>query len=269
MSTRAVYKVAWLEFARVMANPIVLLAGLIIMVFVYAGDVGIIGVLQYNSLTENVDTAVLQGLDNGWASTGMICTILLAFLAATTIPYEKWSGSVNVLLTKPLYRRDFVLGKFLGLSSFALLFITFTVLFKGLMVIVLFRGPESVSTFLWHAVVFILIFSLTCWVVIALNMLFGIVSRSVLFVTAAAVTYYFIDWIWHSDIFFGSLYSVLPQILYWKLGGGSSYPSILTDSLVPFGQWFTYAVPYLAALLIELAVLLLAGILLFSRDDTT
>ena len=126
MSNRAVFRVAWLEFARVMANPVVLFAGVIVMALVYASDVGSIGAFHYNSGTKNVDTAVLQGLGNGWSSSGMICTILLAFLAATTIPYEKWSGSVNVLLTKPLYRRDFVLGKFMGLAMFALLFITFS-----------------------------------------------------------------------------------------------------------------------------------------------
>ncbi len=270
MSFKAVYAVGRLEFVRVMSNPIVLLTGLIVAFLAFVNGAGDVGVLEYVSSTYNTDTAVLQGFMQIWEPTGFICMIMVAFFAATTIPYEKWNGSVNVLLAKPLYRRDFVLGKFIGLAMFALFFITFVVLLTGLLIIVFFRAPQSITEYVLRVTAFIIVSSLAYWLVIALNLFFGIVSRNILFVTAAAITYIFIDWIWLTDRFLGALSAYTPKNLYFKLEFPipNTYPAIF-DCLMPFGQWLTGVIPYLVLISAELVVLLLAGVYLFSREDSS
>ncbi len=129
----------------------------------------------------------------------VIFTIIAIFLGATSISYERWNSSINVLLTKPLYRRDYIIGKFIGISAFMLLFNTITLLFIGLIMILFFRGPQSDIEFIWRLAAYIIITTLACSLVIALNMLFGIISKNILMVTAASITYVFFDWVWYND----------------------------------------------------------------------
>ena len=178
------------------------------------------------------------------------------------------TGLVNVLLAKPLYRRDYIMGKFTGLAAFMLLFITFIMLFTGLMVIVFFRGPQSIPEYVLRTTAYIAVFTLSCWLVIALNMLFGIVSKNVLFVTAAAMAYYFIDWVWFSERFIGALSILTPQTLLWKLIYNGDTSISLFDCLIPFDRWLSGAMPYVSLLIIETILLLLAGIYLFSREES-
>jgi ABC-2 type transport system permease protein len=140
-------------------------------------------------------------------------------------------------------------------------------LFSGLVVIVFFRGPQSVQEYVLRTSAYIAIFTLSCWLVIALNMLLGIVSKNVLFVTAAAMAYYFIDWIWFSERFIGGLSILTPRSLLWKLIYNKDTSISLFDCFIPFDRWFSGAVPYISLLIIETLLLLLAGIYLFSRED--
>lgn len=268
MSARVIYKIARMEFVRIMTNPIVLFTVALLMIIAFLNGAGGVDVLNYISSTDNTDTAVLKGFTQIFGSTGMILTIIAAFFSATSIPYDSWKGSLNLLLAKPLYRRDYIFGKFVGLAAFMLLFIMFIVLFTGLMVIVYFRGPQSISGYLWRVFAYITVLTLSCWLVIALNMLFGIVSKNVLFVTAAAITYFFIDWIWYSYRFFGVLSILTPQTLLCRFIYDANTSISLFDSLIPFNQWFSNAIPYFSLLIIELVILLLAGIFLFSREDS-
>jgi ABC-2 type transport system permease protein len=267
MSTTAVYKIARMEFIRVMTSPLVLLAAAILIVITFLNGMGGVAILDYVGSTSNVDTAVLQGFVQVYGSTSMLLAIVAAFVSATEIPYERWNGSINVLLAKPLYRRDYILGKFTGLAAFMLLFITFIMLFTSLMVIVFFRGPQSIPEYVLRTTAYIAIFTLSCWLIIALNMLFGIVSKNVLFVTAAAMAYYFIDWVWFSERFIGALSILTPQTLLWKLIYNKDTSISLFDCLISFDRWLSGAMPYISLLIIETILLLLAGIYLFSREE--
>jgi ABC-2 type transport system permease protein len=268
MSTTVVYKIARMEFIRVMTSPLVLLAAAILLFIAFLNGMGGVAILDYVGSTSNVDTAVLQGFLQVYGSTSMLLAIVAAFASATEISYERWNGSVNVLLAKPLYRRDYILGKFTGLAAFMLLFITFIMLFTGLMVIVFFRGPQSIHEYVLRTAAYIAIFTLSCWLVTALNMLFGIISKNLLFVTAAAMAYYFVDWIWFSERFIGDLSILTPKTLQWKLIYNSDTLTSLFDCLIPFDRWLSGAMPYVLLLIIETVLLLLAGIYLFSREES-
>lgn len=270
MNTSAVFEIARQEFARLLIHPLVPLAALLVLIAAYlngAGGAHDLEILSGMDLYHKSDM-VLVGFGQSLQSTSMICTIMAAFLGAISIPYERWKNTVNVLLTKPLYRRDFIIGKFVGLSAFMLLFNTISILLIGLLIIVYFRGPQSDLEFAWRLMAYILVLTLSCSLVIALNMLFGTISKNLLVVTSASITYIFIDWIWYNDKFLGSLSVLTPVNLYFKLI--TPFPitwTTLFDTLVPFDRWFYGIIPYLAILFAEMSILLLMGIFVFSRDD--
>lgn len=278
MSVKAIYSIAKQEFIRVLTHPIVPSVVLIVIfmaILIGAGDVSDLNAISVmNSISNRIGQDVLiVGLGQCWWTMSMLCTIAAVFLGATVIPYERWSNSINVLLTKPLYKRDYYIGKFTGILAFMLLLNTFTILFVGLMMILFFRGPESDTEYVWRVIANIVVSTLSCSLVIALNMFFGTLSKNILFVTTISITYIFFDWIWYSNRILGWLSNYTPSSLNSMLVGPLP-PSALTggqpalfNTLVPFDKWFMGAAPFLIILFIELLFLIFAGIYLFSRDD--
>ena len=273
LNGRAIYEIAKLEFVRVLTHPLTVIVCLIVLVIAFlcsAGGAGNLRKLEaWGTHTEDV---FFTGFCNSLAAISMICMMISIFLSATVIPYERWKSSLNVILTKPLYRRDFVVGKFLGLAIFMLLFNTFTLLILSLLLIAFFRGPLSDLELLWRLTAYILVLTLACSLVIALNMLFSLISKNILFVTAISVIYLFFDWIWYNDRILGNdlLSLISPMNLYYKCikSINVSYIPALFNTTIPIGTWFSAALPFLALLIIEIFALLLLETFLFSREDT-
>lgn len=271
---RLIFRIAWLEFVSVLTHPLILVVGilLIIISFLYgAGNVSNLQQAAGFSTNYGLDVLVL-GFGSSWQSISMICTILAIFLGATMIPYERWNNSLNILLTKPLYTRDVVLGKFFGLSGFMLLFNTFALLLLSLLMILFFRGPISSTDFVLRLVAYVLVMTLACSLGIALNMLFGIISKNILFVATASITYVFFDWIWYSDRILGNgvLSLITPMNLYNKLINPiPNGPPNLFNTTIPLQQWLNSITPFLALLLIEMIALLLLEMYIFAKSDST
>jgi hypothetical protein len=240
--------------------------GLILLAIVYLYTAGDIQSMQVASDRYEQDVFILKF--SPWTSTA-ISIIMAAFLGATTIPYERLKSSLNVLLTKPLYRKDYVLGKFFGLAGFMLIFNIAVFLIACLLITICFRGPLSITEFVTRGMLHLVILTLICSLVIALNMLFGIISKNILFVTAATMTYVFIDLLWYSDKFLGELYKLTPVNLYYKINDPMTttmFPA-LRDTTVPIGQWLNAAAPYIVILIVEVIILLLIGARMFSKED--
>lgn len=269
---KAVYEIAKREFIRILVHPIAMFAAIVLIVVILLNGLGEAHYTQESSSTASQpgwDTAVSWFTSTWWAL-NVVCTIMAAFLGATSILYEKWNNSLSVLLSKPLYRWDFILGKFTGLSLFMLVFNTFVLLLAGFSTVMFYKQPQSDLEFAWRLIAYILILSLGCSLIIALNMFFGVLSKNILVVTSASIIYIFYEWVWSSGNLIGNLSNYTPLQLYYKLIcpfiiPGDPIP--LFNTLVPFDRWFSAILPFLAILLIELSALLLAGIFVFSRED--
>jgi ABC-2 type transport system permease protein len=255
------------EFARVLNHPVVPVVGLIVLVIAYLNGAGNVGSMEIMSSRYHID-GFFYGYGASFTSTTMVCSIMAAFLGATAIPYDRWKNSLNVLLAKPLYRKDYVLGKFLGLTGFMLLFNTLVILLTGLMIAVFFKGPESMTELAMRIPLFIICLTLACSMVAALNLLIGIVSKNILVVTAASVIFIFIDLFWYKNLFPDLMYLLFPGNLYFTVVDPLVDGSVsLYSPGDPVSLWFQLALPYLALLLIELLVPLVIGIGLFARED--
>lgn len=268
MNMHAQYEIARNEFLRALLHPIVVIAGIIALVMAYLNGAGDSGNLTSYNVNVPQDVFILQ-LTQTYAVTFMISTIMAAFLGAISISRERWSSTLSVLLTKPLNRKDYVLGKFFGLAAFLLVFITFVLLFNSLMITIFYRGPISAEEYVWRITVYILALTLCSSLVLALNMLIGIVSKNLLVVTSISMTYIFVEWFWNLTHLLGNLSVYTPINICNKLISPTLTMSVavLFDTTKPFYIWFYAAVPYILILIAEMFVILTVSIFLFSRTD--
>jgi len=264
--TGALFGVARQEFSRVLFHPIVLVMGLIVLGIAYLNGAGYAESLQIISSRYEIyhRDAFIVGVVTVCASTSMASIIVAAFLGATAIPNDRWKNTLSVLLSKPLYRKDYLFGKFLGLSAFMLLFNVFVFFSISLMILLYYGGPLSITYGLLKIASYLVALTLACMLAIALNMLFGVLSKNVLFVTTAAMTFIFVDRIWYAENLLGGLSILLPTRLYYQILDPTPY---VPEVPLPLDVWAQYATPYVLLLLIEILVLLLAGMYIFSRED--
>ena len=104
----------------------------------------------------------------------MFFAFLSMCIGITSIADERSKGSFRVLFTKPVYRRDVVAGKFIGISVFMFLLIMLTMaLFVSLM-IVTYAGPESVIDFMLRIFLFAVLLFVNCCFTLGLVMCLGI-----------------------------------------------------------------------------------------------
>ena len=87
------------------------------------------------------DPFFTQGISNPLSEMMQLIAALSMFIGVLTIAEEKASGSLKLLLTKPLYRRDVFAGKFIGLSLLLLVVVIFLVMLNISTVIIFSRGP--------------------------------------------------------------------------------------------------------------------------------
>lgn len=104
-----------------MDQPLTLIVKLVILVIalIHAAVDSII-LPQAASIFPPGDVLITMGMDNSYWYTTLFSSFLALCVGIISISGERSGGSVMVLLTKPLYRRDVVAGKFLGGSLFML-----------------------------------------------------------------------------------------------------------------------------------------------------
>ena len=267
MNLRAQYQIGKNEFIRIISNPLIVVVISITIILLFLNGAG--NIKDFRNLdTVPGEDAFMHGFRGSWYYTSMICMIMAAFLGATSITNERWNSSLSLLLTKPLYRKDYLLGKSLGLSVFMLLFITIILLLTSLFVTIYFRAPLSISDFTWRLITYIVILTLCCSIVATLNMLFGIITKNILVVTSISMTYLFIEWFWNLRTLTGltgieALYYISPVNTYLQI----FLPTKFFYTTISFETWLAVAAPYLCILFIDLFVLLSICIYLFSKGE--
>lgn len=267
--TNMVLEIGKREFIRITTHPVVLVLGLLVLIIAFLNGIGGAYDLRESSNHSPGQEMVLLSFGHVWGALTTVCTVMAAFLGAMSIPYERRNYSVNILLTKPLFRRDLFLGKFLGVAGFMLVFNTMSLLLVGFFTIVYFQGPQSEIDFIERIVLYIGILTLISSLIVALNMLFGVISKNTLVVATASIAYIYFDRIWYNEQILGNFSIITPINLYNKLVNAVQVngPSALYNSFVGIGEWFGAAFPILILLVFEIAVLLLAGIFWYSRGD--
>ncbi|MDI6897456.1 ABC transporter permease [Methanocella conradii] len=269
---RAITRIAGNEVSIILRQPIIIAVFAILLVLAVLHGLGhalmIRSGLAVNPVPE-VDPFFDVGVQNIVWPTSVYLSAVAMFIGILSSIDEKSSGAMRVLIAKPLYRRDIVVGKFLGIS---LLMLLLTVAFVSLFVaslLIFYGGPQSpyelirVPAYMVVLYVYVMFF-------LAISMLIGFVCNNVYLALGLAGLFYW------SDLTMSGVFSVIEEIN--KFLNYISPVHVLFkalyvndhsmfDLLLPFSEWISGALPIVVWSALLVIIILLVNSYLFSRYD--
>jgi ABC-2 type transport system permease protein len=253
-----------------MDNLTVILVGIVLFFLTFVNAAGGYQNLIGFSIFYHVD-GLLNGYSQIWYITIFICSIMAAFLGMMAINEDRFKGTFNVLLAKPVYRRDVIVGKFLGLTGFIVLFLTLEMVINFLVLYTYYGAPLSLSDVVVRILAYIFVLSLYLMLVIGLTMLIGTIVKSILTASALVVTYLSYEWFW-SGAGTGTISTIIrfpltPQIFTGDIIFGSDIDESLLFSSTPFTGWVLHALPGILVLMLIVVAVLLINCHVFAKTD--
>ncbi|MDI6898052.1 ABC transporter permease [Methanocella conradii] len=263
----SISRVARLEFYRAFYNPLIVVVVFYLLFIAFVNGVGSRYFFQYFE-GEAFDVVTRVGLDNVFYIISIVCTIAAMLLGVTSIVGDRSDNIFKVVLTKPLYIRDVIIGKFLGICAF-ILTLAFTTLATCSIMEMLFYGlPGSMGEFMLRFGSLVLLLFFECSLVSGIAMLVGLVFKNLLDSVAVTVALFFIDWYGEALTGrMGLLYTFIsPWRLYFNAFEGDGH-FLLTDTTVAYASWLNAALPYIGLMLLETLVVLAISCLVSIRME--
>jgi len=251
----AINKIAALEFYRILFNPLIVIFAVILLFIAFINAGGSRYFFPYFQ-GDHYDIVTRVGLNNIYDITSQICTLVAMFLGITLIVEDRGNSILKIVLTKPIYIRDIIIGKFLGANAFVLLLVVMTVVTFGVLEMFFYGLPGSMSEYAIRISLFIIIIFLECSAMMGLSMLVGSFLKNTLEAVAVTATIFFIDR--YGDVLTKhilDIYIISPSHLCFNAFNGNSQ-FLLTDTTVPIANWFNAALPYIVLMLLEIVVFL-------------
>lgn len=270
--TSAILIIARNEFYRVMYNPLVIVVGVILLILTYINAAGDSQNLLRISMLNNIDGFIF-GYSQIWYITNFICAIMAVFIGVMAMASERNTNSIGILLTKPLYRRDVVLGKYIGINLFLFIFLVIMVLANSLVLCVFYGGPSSLYELIWRITAYVFIVLMDLSLVTGIAMLIGILFKDLLVAVSVSVLYLSYEWFW--VYFVGSLSKMLnnlpvaPYMITMKILGlsGDTSSSCLFMTTTGFSAWISNAYPSLFLMAFLITLILLVDCFAYARME--
>lgn len=267
----AIYFIARNEIRNVVGHPLVIVISAILLALSILNGVGLAHILplyENGMMPEPLmgkDIFLIMGMGNISGDFSLYITILAIFIGALSIGEERSNRSLSVLLTKPLYKRDVVVGKFLGNGVFLVFFIFFNIITSSLLVMVFFREPFNILDFVIRIFSFILLLCLECMLSLGITMLAGILFKNIFVALTVAITFYYIDWYSYLTSYLGSLAVLIPSYLYFKIININEVN--LLDTSIGYMKWLNFALPFILFMVLELVAIMLIDCFVFARGE--
>lgn len=249
------------EFRRVVFDPLSIVVFFFVLFLVLLNAIGVSG-----SSSEEGHLSVTS-LGFIFYDLVQYCAAVAVFAGALSMAGERSRHSLPILLTKPLYRRDVVLGKFLGLNAFLLIFVSAVYLAYAVLLFVLVGTPASGDDYTLRLVSVTLVLFLQSSLAMAIAMLAGAFFKKVLQATLVSVTLFFTVWYCTTLNFFGSLSLLSPYMLSFKILEGGQNMLALVHADISYMTWLNSALPYIAFIVLEIIVVLAVSCMVFIRSE--
>ncbi|AFC99895.1 hypothetical protein Mtc_1139 [Methanocella conradii HZ254] len=264
---KAIFLVAKNEFNRIVRNPIAVVFGVLILVFATVYAMGCSASLPSIHFEEHDFIFFYMGIGNFYWMLSVFFAFFSMCVGIVSVADEQSSNSFRVLFAKPLYRRDIIIGKFLGIGTFLLIALALAIALISSLVILVYGGPESVSELVWRLGAFTFVSSLSCSVTLGLVMLLGIMlsKEEALVVSLAYISF---SWLTQTNLIpqsFRDLIVIIPVDLFVK--ASCVRGNDLFTLTLPFDRWLGNALPYIVLLLAEAIILVLIDCVLFARKE--
>lgn len=264
---RAMLLVAENEITLLSKSPIVMIFCALMLIFALTNAAGSSVVLQNFSYLNHDDDFFYIGIGNFFWDLSMLFSFLAICIGIVSFTNEQ-RGAFRVVLTKPLYRRDLIGGKFIGIFSFLLVIVVLAVVLFISLVMIVFGGPDSLMELLLRTGSFILLMFLNCGFTAGMAVLFTIifnkaeaVMASILFVAAEYLAR--MSWVPSS---IGDWKILDPVNLYVKAFSIGTHDDLVSISL-PYTSWLSYAAPYIVLMLAEVVIMALISTILFNKKE--
>jgi ABC-2 type transport system permease protein len=274
MSMEQIKVVAENEFTTIIKKPIVLVFIFVVFVLFLIEAIGssmgpsmlMQKLLQASAL--NPEYMILRFcLGNSFFNTSFLFCILSMCIGVFSIADERSRGGLQVLMCKPLYRRDIIIGKVLGISGLLALTITFVLTVFTSISIILY--PFSLATSFLDITIrmmsYMLVLLLLCVLTLTITMTVGLLFRNVMSALTLSMALLYIQW--YSDIpnVLGVLGVIDPERLYIYAIETTSLN--IFDSMIPYSNWLSGALPYIGMIIAEIVIITLINCILLNRES--
>jgi ABC-2 type transport system permease protein len=269
---KAVFAVAKNEFSRIAINQITIVFIGLIIIWAIINTIGYSGtwekIQQHPDFVSHMETFYTLGISNFFYKLSMLFAFLSMCLGIITIANERSTGSLGILTAKPLYRRDIIIGKFVGLSAFLLLLMVLVTILFVLPLMIFFETPTSFTDFLFRMGSIIIVTFLNCSFTLGIVMLFGIAfSKAEALVLSLA--YIATEWLSENGnilYYLGNLKIIDPGMLQmYAFGLGNNF--ILYIDLPSLNSWLSYSMPYIVLMMAEVLIIVMINCMLFNREE--
>lgn len=264
---RAIFLVADNETARLYKSPIVIIFSLLMLIFALTNTAGSSVVLHKFSFISHDDAFYYVGIGNFFWELSMLFSFLAICIGIISFTSEQ-RGAYRVILTKPLYRRDVMGGKFIGILSFLLVIIVLTVVIFISLVMIVYGGPDSLPELLLRVGSLILLIFLNSSLTAGIAVLFTVILKKAeaLMASIAYVAAEYLTSMSWTPPSIGDLQIINPVNLYVKAFAIGARNDLVSISL-PYESWLEYAMPYIALMLAEVVIIIMISSIIFNMED--
>lgn len=252
----AVLRIAEKEFSDLVRSPLVVIVFVILCALMVINGAGCPVVLP-----------MVSGLGNTYYTTSLYFTFASMCLGVMSIAGERSNGAMRALLSKPVYRRDVVAGKFLGMSALLLAMIIPVMLLDVSSIMVAYGGPVSLVDVVARMGSYAIVLLFNCMLTVGITMLFGILLKDLIEALALSISYLYLGWFAGTQ-YMNYLDLINPIGVYHKIIFGNCCDTYLFSDVVTYSQWLGGAAPYIALILVEIAFVFLTDCMLFNYEET-
>ena len=265
MTGNPVLLIAKNEFMMLITHPMVIILTIVMVAYAIINACGSSVLLPDLASANFKDPLISVGLGNIFYCTSLFTSLFALSVGLMSMSGERSSKTLNVLITKPLYRRDILLGKYIGINLFLIIFIFITISFFISLMMVAYNAPFSIDSFLLRYGSFLFILTINCMLTVGISMLIAIIVKDLLFSIVLSSSYLFLGWFSDIPLNIGIYRIINPVNLYLTLFIPGRVR--LSETSIQYATWLNDAYPYIILILIEIASVFLISIYLFDHDD--
>jgi ABC-2 type transport system permease protein len=257
-----IYRVAGNEFARVFFH---LLTPAIVLLLLFLAILYGAGGTMANVEEGSSDYGLYYNIGQTFMFTSVYGVVIAAFIGVMSIAEERRSHSLNTILSKPVYRRELIIGKFVGLNCYMLAVIAFSLLIAGLSLSLLYFTPSDPLDFIAKIAIYVLISLVYMSITIAIAMLISVIFKDLLISATLVMSYVFVDgyvgWSWISPVLTDFSPTAAMCNLYVNRAAD------LQDPALTVSQWVNANVFSLFFVIVAIVLVSLASMMIFSKSD--
>ncbi|MDI6897872.1 ABC transporter permease [Methanocella conradii] len=269
-----IYIISSNEFDRIMGHPLIIVVSCLLFIITLLNAMGGSHLLSELEETAKCDIFIRYGFGQIFYITSLLCTVVALFLGVTSMAEDRSNNYLNNLLTKPLYRRDVIIGKFLGINVFLMLLIIVSFLGCSFFLMIFYKSPDSFVEYILRVSSLILALFFECSLTVGIAMFIGIAFKNLVESIAVAMTYLFVEYYGFLNqyvetvSYLRDLQLLSPHILYYMIFNGNER-ALLIDTSVSYLDWFNAAMPFIILIVLEIFVFLLLDCTMFTKFEET